>query len=59
MFTRRISNGLIVEVDEYIVRVKDGERVIEEFKYETYAQARLAAARIEDDLNKVCEALCL
>lgn len=52
MFTHKINKGLIVEVDEYVVRIKEGKRVIKEFKCKTHTQA----ARIGNQLNELYKA---
>lgn len=54
--SHRIGN-LTIEIDDYIVRIKNGEEVIDEIKCETYEQVRLTAARIENDLSKVFAAV--
>jgi hypothetical protein len=56
MFSRNVGS-ITIEIDDYIVRIKNGEEVIDEIKCETYEQVRLTAARIENDLSKVFAAV--
>jgi hypothetical protein len=58
-FKKEMGFGLVCEVNECIVRIKDGEKVIQEVVCTSYLHARLTAIRIENEMMRDAAAMSL